>query len=155
MRIGTLARQSGASVQALRFYERLGLLPRPARTPAGYRNYAPADLRRVELIRQAKRLGFSLDEIRRILRLRQQGSCPCGEVVAMLEKHLRETDDQLQHLRRFRRELAGTLADWKRSGTDAIAGDVICGLIERTLRRASKRNGARDRERAANGRQQT
>jgi DNA-binding transcriptional MerR regulator len=51
--------------------------------------YASGDLRRVELIRQAKRLGFSLDEIKRSLRLRQQGSRPSGEVVQMLDKHLR------------------------------------------------------------------
>jgi len=134
MKIGDLAKQTGTSVQALRFYERSGLLPKPSRTASGYRVYAAPDLRRVGLIRQAKRLGFSLEEIKRILRLRQQGSCPCGEVVRMLEKHMRETDEQIRHLQRFRRELAGTLDDWKKSGNDGIPGDVICGLIERTMR---------------------
>jgi len=133
MRIGELAKQTGTSVQALRFYERSGLLPKPTRTDSGYRLYASGDLRRVELIRQAKRLGFSLDEIKRILRLREQGSCPCGEVVQMLEKHMRETDEQIRNLQRFRRELAGTLDDWKKSGDEGIPGDVICGLIERTI----------------------
>lgn len=140
MKIGELARESGAGVQALRFYERSGLLPKPNRTEAGYRVYAAADLRRVELIRQAKRLGFSLDEIKRILRLRQQGSCPCGEVINILETHLRETDDQIRHLQRFRKEIARTLREWKRSGTEGIPGEVICGLIERTI---PKKNGAR------------
>lgn len=137
MRIGELARQSGISVQALRFYERSGLLPRPARTESGYRAYAPGDLRRLQLIRQAKRLGFSLDEIKRILRLRQQGSCPCGEVVEMLTRHLSDTDEQIRHLHGFRKELASTLRDWKRSGAEGIPGEVICGLIERTIRRDS------------------
>ncbi len=81
MQIGVLAKESGVSVPALRFYERLGLLQKPARTEAGYQQYGPNDLRRLQLIRQAKRLGFSLDEIRRILRLRQQGSCPCDKVI--------------------------------------------------------------------------
>src|SRR5579859_6397589 len=116
MKIGELAKQTGTSVQALRFYERSGLLPKPTRTESGYRVYAPGDLRRVELIRQAKRLGFSLAEIKRILRLRQQGSCPCSEVVHMLEKHVRETNEQIRRLQRFRRELASTLDDWKKSG---------------------------------------
>ncbi len=141
MRIGELAKKSGASVQALRFYERSGLLPKPGRTDAGYRIYAAADLRRVELIRQAKRLGFSLDEIKRILRLRQQGSCPCEEVIGTLEKHLRETDEQIRDLQRFRKEIARTLEDWKSSGGDGIPGDVICGLIERTLPRNLNKKG--------------
>ena len=85
MMIRELAKETGTSVQTLRFYERLGLMPKPARTESGYRLYGSGDLRRVALIRQAKSLGFSLDEIKRILRLRQQGSCPCGEVVRMLE----------------------------------------------------------------------
>jgi DNA-binding transcriptional MerR regulator len=140
MRIGELAKQSGASVQALRFYERSGLLPKPARTESGYRLYGAGDLQRVELIRQAKRLGFSLDEIKRILRLRQQGSCPCGEVVHMLEKHMHEADEQIRRLQRFRRELAGTLDEWKKSGDEGIPGEVICGLIERTIRRTPQVN---------------
>ena len=74
--IRELAKETGTSVQTLRFYERLGLMPKPARTESGYRLYGSGDLRRVALIRQAKSLGFSLDEIKRILRLRQQGSCP-------------------------------------------------------------------------------
>lgn len=145
MKIGELAKQSGTSVQTLRFYERSGLLPKPQRTESGYRMYASGDLRRLELIHQAKRLGFSLDEIKRILRLRQQGSCPCGEVVQMLEKHLRETDEQIRNLQRFRREVAGTLEDWKQSGVEGVPGEVICGLIERTIRTTKRVNGSQEK----------
>ena len=144
MMIRELAKETGTSVQTLRFYERLGLMPKPARTESGYRLYGSGDLRRVALIRQAKSLGFSLDEIKRILRLRQQGSCPCGEVVRMLEEHLRETEEQIRHLQRFRRELASTLDDWKNSGDKAVPGDVICGLIERTMRTAKRFNGSQE-----------
>jgi DNA-binding transcriptional MerR regulator len=146
MKIGQLADQTGTSVQALRFYERSGLLPKATRTESGYRVYGAPDLRRVELIRQAKRLGFSLDEIKRVLRLRQQGSCPCGEVVQMLEKHLRDADAQIRHLRRFRRELASTLDDWRKSGSEGIPGDVICGLIERTVRKTPPDKASRSRK---------
>ncbi len=141
MKIGELAQQSGITVQALRFYEQAGLLPRPPRTESGYRIYSATDLRRVQLIRQAKKLGFSLDEVKRILRLRERGSCPCGQVMIMLEKHLRETDELIQRLKLFRGELDRTLEDWKHSGAEGIPGDVLCGLIERTIRQNKRREG--------------
>lgn len=142
MKIGELAERVGMTVPAVRFYEQAGLLPQPARTGSGYRVYATSDLRRLQLIRHAKRLGFSLEEIKRILRLREQGSCPCGEVITMLQRHLSNTDEQIQRLRRFRSELANTLAEWKNSPDGAVPGDVICGLIERSMDHwKRKRNG--------------
>lgn len=140
MRIGELAKQAGMTVPAVRFYEGHGLLPKPPRTEAGYRVYADTDLRRLQFIRQAKRLGFSLQEIGRVLRLRERGHCPCHEVIETLEHHLRETDEQLQRLQRFRSELATTLKQWKRDGTREVPGEVICGLIERTIRPKKVRN---------------
>ncbi len=133
MRIGELARQTGVSVQAVRFYERRGLIAKPPRTETGYRVYVAADLRRLQFIRQAKRLGFSLEEIVRIQRLRERGHCPCHEVIETLERHLRDTEDQVQRLQRFRDEIASTLKQWKRNGTRQVPGEVICGLIERTI----------------------
>jgi MerR family transcriptional regulator, copper efflux regulator len=133
MRIGEIAEQTGMTVQAVRFYERQGLMPRPPRTDAGYRVYAEADSRRLQFIRQAKRLGFSLQEIVRILRLRERGHCPCHEVIETLEHHLRDTEDQIQRLRRFHDEIAWTLKQWKQNGTRQVPGEFICGLIERTI----------------------
>src|SRR5260370_26734381 len=133
MKIGELAQQSGITVQALRFYEQAGLPARPPRRQSGYGIYSATDLRRVQLIRQAKKLGFSLDEVKRILRLRERGACPCGQVMIMLEKHLRETDELIQRLKLFRGELDRTLEDWKHSGPEGIPGDVLCALIERTI----------------------
>jgi len=133
MRIGELAQQVSMTVHAIRFYERHGLIPEPPRSDGGYRLYGPADLRRLRFIRQAKRLGFSLEEIVRILKLRQRGACPCGEVLETLGRHLREADEQLRRLQLFREELAQTLRQWKRSGEREVPGEVICGLIERTI----------------------
>ena len=129
-----MAKQAGMTVEAVRFYERTGLLPKPQRTDAGYRLYADADVRRLQFIRQAKHLGFSLQEIVRILRLRERGHCPCHEVIETLEHHLRETEDQLQRLQDFRDEIARTLKHWKRNGTLEVPGEAICGLIERTIK---------------------
>src|SRR5215469_2329497 len=134
MKIGDMAKQAGMTVEAVRFYERLGLLPRPPRTEAEYRVYAEADFRRLQFIRQAKRLGFSLPEIVRILRLRERGHCLCDEVIETLEHHLREAGDQLRRLQDCRDEIAKTLKQWKRNGTRRVPGEVICGLIERTIR---------------------
>jgi DNA-binding transcriptional MerR regulator len=139
MKIGDVAKQAGMTVEAVRFYERQGLLLKPPRTPAGYRVYAAADLRRLQIVRQAQRLGFSLQEIIRILRLRERGHCPCDEVIGTLEHHLHETEDQLQRLQDFRDEIAGTLKQWKRNGTRRVPGEVICGLIERTIKPSEPR----------------
>jgi|SRR5579864_840901 len=139
MKIGAVAKQAGMTVEAVRFYERQGLLPRPPRTDAGYRVYADADVRRLQFVRQAKRLGFSLQEIVRILRLRERGHCPCDEVIETLEGHLREAEDQLQRLQAFRDEIARMLKQWKRNGTPRVPGEVICGLIERTIKPSESR----------------
>jgi DNA-binding transcriptional MerR regulator len=122
------------TVEAVRFYERQGLLPRPPRTQAGYRIYADGDVRRLQFIRQAQRLGFSLHEIVRILRLRERGHCPCHEVIETLERHLWDTEDRLQRLQEFRDEIDRTLKQWKRYGTREVPGEVICRLIERTMK---------------------
>lgn len=134
MKIGNMAKQAGMTVEGVRFYERQGLLPRPPRTESGYRVYADADLRRLQFIQQAKRLGLSLQEIVRILRLRERGHCPCDKVIETLEHHLHEAEAQLQRLQGFRDEIARTLKQWKRNGTRRVPGEVICGLIERTIK---------------------
>ena len=83
MKIGELARQLGISAQAVRFYERAGLLHEPERTPSGYRVYNAAELKRVRFIRKAKELGFSLTEIGDILRMHDAGQVPCAQVMAI------------------------------------------------------------------------
>lgn len=133
MQIGELAKHVGVNVQTVRFYERRGLLPAPPRKESGYRIYEDGDLRRLRFIRQAQRLGFSLDEIKSVLRMRERGACPCGEVVEMTERHLELTEKQIGYLTRFREGLSRTLRDWKRAKRRNVSGDAICMLIERTM----------------------
>jgi DNA-binding transcriptional MerR regulator len=133
MQIGELAKSAGVTVQTIRFYERKGLLPSPPRKESGYRIYDEADLRRLQFVRQAKRLGFSLDDIQSILRMRGRGACPCNEVIGIAERHLADAEQQIRHLQRFRDELSRTLAMWRRSKRPTVSGDAICTLIERTL----------------------
>ena len=133
MKIGELARQVGISAQAVRFYERAGLLHEPHRTLSGYRVYSAAELKRVRFIRKAKELGFSLTEIGDILRMHDAGQVPCAQVMAIAERHLRETDAEIKRLRRFRAELSNALGGWKRTRARAVTGNAICELIERTI----------------------
>ena len=119
-------------MQTVRFYEQFGLLPKPPRKESGYRIYSEPDARRLLFIRQAKSLGFSLQEIRDILRTREQGDCPCNEVIGIAKRHLRELERQIQDLSKFRQELHRAVRQWKRSAKK-VSADAICVLIERTL----------------------
>lgn len=127
LRIGEVAEATGISVEALRFYERRGLLGRPARTPSGYRAYDEGVLERLAFIKRAQAIGFSLDEIGEILEMRGRGEAPCVEVRQAARRKLAELDARLRELRRYRNELARTLDDWEERG---IEEGQFCGLIE-------------------------
>lgn len=134
--IGRLAKLAGVSADTVRFYERTGLLPKPARTAANYRVYDEAALKRLRFIRQAQALGFSLDEIKRILSLRGQGQETCRCVVAMAEATLSETEAKLKDLQDFRDALKKTLARWRKlSSRRAPLAAEFCALIESTARK--------------------
>ena len=133
MQIGELAKQAGVNIQTVRFYERERLLPAPDRKASGYRIYTDQDLHRLRFIRQAKALGFSLDEIRQILGMRARGACPCAQVVSLAEQHLRDLQQKIRQLARFERELAVAVKQWKSSEQPELAANEFCALIERTM----------------------
>jgi DNA-binding transcriptional MerR regulator len=109
---GDLARLSGVSSDTLRHYERIGVLPRPPRTEAGYRRYPPSAVDRVRLIRRALAIGFSLDELRRILQVRDRGGAPCRNVRALAASKLEQTEQRIAELEALRDQLRAVLADW-------------------------------------------
>src|SRR3954468_626516 len=109
MRIGELASEIGISSQAVRFYERAGLLKEPTRSESGYRQYGPDDRKRLRFIRQAKELGFTLSEIASMLRMHDAGQAPCSEVIEIAERHLAEVEAEIQRLHRFRQQLSSAL----------------------------------------------
>lgn len=133
MQIGELAKQVGVNIQTVRFYERKRLFPAPRRKASGYRIYGDEDLHRLRFIRQAKALGFSLDEIREILDMRARGACPCGRVLGMAEQHLRGTQQRIRQLTQFVRELSVAVRQWKRSEQSELDANEFCALIERTM----------------------
>lgn len=103
--IGTLARSAGASVDTVRYYEREGLLPKPARTASGYRSYAPETATRLRFIRRAKDLGFSLEDIRDLLALSSDRDHGMRGVRQRAEARLAEVEQRLRELRRVQRGL--------------------------------------------------
>ena len=129
LRIGEVAKLSGIGIEALRFYERSGLLGRPGRTDSGYRMYDAAVLQLLDFIKRAQVLGFSLDEIKRIIADKQAGKSPCREVREIVRQRLEELDERMKEMRRYRRELGTALAKWEETGE--LDGQ-ICGLIEGT-----------------------
>jgi MerR family copper efflux transcriptional regulator len=127
LKIGEVSRRSGVGVEALRFYEKGGLLDSPSRTYSGYRVYGEEVLERLAFIKRAQALGFSLDEIRRIIDDARKGESPCDEVREIVRRRLAELDERMRELRLYRKELAGTLEEWDEKGR---APGHICGLIE-------------------------
>lgn len=127
LKIGDVAKLSGIGIEALRFYEKSGLLDRPARTQSGYRLYGRDVLERLAFIKRAQTLGFSLDEVRRIVADARAGQSPCDEVREIVRHRLDELDERMREMRRYRKELAETLEEWDRKGH---APGNICGLIE-------------------------
>lgn len=112
LRIGLLAARTGVSVDTIRHYERLGLLPRAARTNAGYRQYPLSAVHRVSLVRHALRFGFSLREVAGFLRVRASGGTPCRDVRVAADRILAAVDRRIAELTAVREEMRQTLREW-------------------------------------------
>ncbi len=106
LKIGELASAVGVSCDTVRYYERLNLLPRAARTRAGYRLYTEVDVERLRFIKQAQALGLSLEEIKELLPGRGAGLAECQRVHDLLSTKLKELDARIAEMRAFRRTLA-------------------------------------------------
>jgi DNA-binding transcriptional MerR regulator len=110
MRIGEAAGRSGVPAKTIRFWEDQRLLPAPARTPAGYRDYDPAVLERLAFIRQAQAAGLTLEHIRQVLDIRDGGQPPCVHVAGLIGRRLAEVEARLAELARARDQLAALAA---------------------------------------------
>jgi DNA-binding transcriptional MerR regulator len=105
MQIGIVAKKIGISVDAIRFYERTGLLPKPARTEGGFRRYGQNDIEILAFVRRVQGLGFTLSEIRGLLRLRGSRLQPCAPVQRRLQEKLADIRRKLNDLHKLEREL--------------------------------------------------
>jgi Cu(I)-responsive transcriptional regulator len=128
--IGELARATDTKVETIRYYERIGLLSPPARTSGNYRAYAARHLARLSFIRRGRDLGFSLDDIRELLRLSDDRDQPCADVDRIARAHLAEVQRKLADLAALGGELR-QLIDQCQHGTIAE-----CRIIEALAPRA-------------------
>lgn len=120
--IGALAEAAGVGVETIRFYQRKGLLPQPARPRGGIRRYGDADLARVRFIKAAQRLGFSLEEVADLLKL--EDGTRCGEARRLAEHKLANVRRKLSDLQRIESVLAAMVARCA-----AVRGRVNCPLV--------------------------
>lgn len=116
MRIGELAEATGSNSETIRYYEKIGLLPRPGRTDSNYRDYSATDVERLSFIRHARGLGFELADIRSLMELAEHPERDCGEVDAIASRHLAAVESKLARLGSLRIELGRMLAQC-RGGT--------------------------------------
>jgi MerR family transcriptional regulator, mercuric resistance operon regulatory protein len=106
IQIGELSRRTGCNIETIRYYERIGLLPAPARSAGRYRVYETCDVRRLTFIRRARELGFTLDAVRALLGLSGDGSAACPEVRELAAGHLAEVRAKIADLQALERVLA-------------------------------------------------
>lgn len=144
-----LARLTGVSTDTLRHYERKGLVQPAHRTATGYRRYADDSVQRVTLIQRALAIGFSLDELARVLGERDRGGVPCESVRSLVGQRLEALDRQLTDLRALRADLRRLLAEWDARlagtppGTRAHLLETLAGRS--AIDRASARRRTRER----------
>ena len=129
LRSGELASMTGVSTDTLRYYERMRLLPLPRRTSAGYRQYPPEAAERVRLVRHAMALGFSLQELSKILAVRDRGGIPCRHVQAMAVQKLAELDRQIDDLVALRGHMQKIVEQWEKR-LDATPDGQAARLLE-------------------------
>ena len=134
--VGTVATQAGVSRKALRLYEAAGIVPKPPRTTAGYRVYGDDVLPLLAFIAQARRLGFSLAEIREVVAIKRSGRVPCGHVRSLARRKLEELDRTLEDLVAVRERLLQVLRlpTSPRNPTAAV-----CPHIEQTRETTTRR----------------
>jgi len=145
---GTLAVRTSCNIETIRYYERVGLLPPPPRSAGGHRLYGEGLVRRVNFVRRSRDLGFSIEEIRELLRLVDGGTYTCGEVEKLARDHVREIRHKIADLRRMQRVLE-TMA--VRCSGDAVPDcPIIDALFDpdgQSRLRASKTGHASSRAR--------
>ena len=131
MLIGELAERTGLSTKALRYYESIGVLPEPARTGSGYRDYSMAALDVVRFVQSAQAVGLTLGEIREILGYRDRGETPCADVVDVIRSRAQAIDEQIAALEQTRTELRRLERRARTLRPEDCAPTLVCHVIPR------------------------
>jgi len=116
LKTGELAKQAGVNVETLRFYERKGLLPEPPRLPSGYREYPPNTVLRIRFIQRAKELGFTLREIKGLLKLRVDPDTTCTVVREQAAEKIDDVKKKISDLKKIQQALNKLMNSCRGSG---------------------------------------
>jgi DNA-binding transcriptional MerR regulator len=128
--IGALAKRAGVNTTTIRYYETIGLLPHTQRGENRYRLYSKETVELLQFIAKAKRLGFTLSEIKEIVEIRHEGHAPCIHVKALLESKITDLDQQIAGLLTLRKMLGRLSSNWKRQARRKGSMATICPHIE-------------------------
>lgn len=126
--IGTLSDHSGVNIETIRYYEKIGVMPNPARSAGGYRIYGPEHVKRLHFVRRGRELGFSLDELRGLLRLVDGHAYTCAEVHMITVEHLKDIRQKVADLRRLERVMSHMAAQC--TGDQVPECPIIDALFE-------------------------
>lgn len=121
--IGEASRLSGVSIETIRYYEREGIVAKPARTGSGRRRYGPKDISRLTFIRRCRELGFPIPEIRALMALSEETGCSCDDVAGIGRRHLDSIRARIADLKRMERALEGLVAS-------CADGSPRCAMLE-------------------------
>ena len=116
--IGTLAKATATKIETIRYYERVGLLPRLGRTAGNYRSYSESHLARLSFVRRSRELGFSIEDVRGLLRLADQKKRDCASVGAIAGAHAADVERKISDLKALRRELRALMAQCEKGRVD-------------------------------------
>jgi DNA-binding transcriptional MerR regulator len=130
MQIGELARLTNTSAKTIRFYEDSGLLPPPARSASGYRNYGPEIVDRLRFIHRGQAAGLTLQKVRQILAIRDRGEAPCGHVRQVLNTRLDQVRGQIAELVALEGHLQSLLERASRDAPTEHDDSTVCWILE-------------------------
>jgi Cu(I)-responsive transcriptional regulator len=139
MKIGEVSRITGIKVETVRYYERIGLLPKPARTDGNYRSYDPGNVDRLRFIRQARGLGLDIADIRSLLNLSEHPERDCGEIDQITTSHLASVEGKIRQLELLRQELVRMLKQCR--GGQVADCRILLALNEQPAMSASDNGG--------------
>jgi len=141
LQIGDVAQETGLTVDAIRFYEKQSLLPRPARTAGGFRLYSGESVERLHFIQQAQTLGFSLAEIRELLLLRDGKLKACSHVRELLQRKLESVGQKIEQLQTLESDLKVALRNCDRSLKRHTSAEEECCPVLEQIAHADRQGG--------------
>lgn len=139
--IGEVARETETSIDTVRFYEKMGLLEKPARSEGGFRIYSKETIEKLRFIRKAQALGLTLGEIKGIMQCSKEGLRPCCDLVrSLFTKKITEFESKIKELQKMKRGLESLLSQWLSPSEARKRSFAVCPQIEREPKKKRRKN---------------